>query len=137
LAALIVAQPDHRGLAAALAHLTHLVEAEASFAGIEIDCPTEFRDAIRLGGYESADVALAEMAARRSYVRPYPLDRAISTIHKAKGLECDSVILVPCDGRTFPDKPESRCLLYVALSRACKRLMLVVSRKNPSPLLRF
>jgi DNA helicase-2/ATP-dependent DNA helicase PcrA len=137
LATLIIDQPDHRGLAAALAHLKHLVETEEPFAGIMIDCPTEFRDAMRLGGYESAEAALAEMANRRSYVRPYPPDRAISTIHKAKGLECDSVILVPCDARTFPDKPESRCLLYVALSRACKRLMLVVSRKSPSPLLRF
>jgi len=42
---------------------------------------------------------------------------AISTIHKAKDLECESVIVMPCDARTFPDKHDARCLLYVALSR--------------------
>jgi hypothetical protein len=42
---------------------------------------------------------------------------------------------MPCDSTTFPDKPEARCLLYVALSRARKRLLLVVSKGNPSPLL--
>ena len=37
---------------------------------------------------------------------------------------------------TFPDNPPSRCLLYVALSRAKSRLMVVVSRQKSSPLLR-
>ena len=42
---------------------------------------------------------------------------------------------MPVDAATFPDKPDARCLLYVALSRARKHLLLVVSRNNPSPLL--
>jgi DNA helicase-2/ATP-dependent DNA helicase PcrA len=42
---------------------------------------------------------------------------------------------MPCDARTFPDKEDARCLLYVALSRAKRRLVLVVSRTAPSPLL--
>jgi DNA helicase-2/ATP-dependent DNA helicase PcrA len=42
---------------------------------------------------------------------------------------------MPCDARTFPDTFEARCLLYVALSRAKDRLLLVVSRDTPSPLL--
>ena len=74
---------------------------------------------------------------RRIYSRPKPPDKAISTIHKAKGLECESVIVIPCDARTFADKLDARCLLYVALSRAKTSLMLVVSRNNPSPLLSF
>ena len=57
-----------------------------------------------------------------------------STIHKAKGLECDGVIVMPCDAKTFPDTAEARCLLYVALSRAKRRLLLVVSPTAPSPL---
>lgn len=75
------------------------------------------------------------MTHRRIYSRPKPPEKAISTIHKAKGLECDSVIVMPCDARTFPDKLDARCLLYVALSRTKSRLLLVVSRINPSPIL--
>jgi ATP-dependent exoDNAse (exonuclease V) beta subunit len=41
---------------------------------------------------------------------------------------------MPCDTTTFPDKLEARCLLYVALSRAKKRLMLVVSPTKRTPL---
>ena len=44
------------------------------------------------------------------------------------------MILMPCDARTFPNKEDARCLLYVALSRATDRLQLVLSRTNPSPL---
>lgn len=66
-----------------------------------------------------------------------PAARAISTIHKAKGLECGSVVVMPCDAKTFPDKNDARCLLYVALSRAQKHLMLVLSRDNPSPLFKI
>jgi DNA helicase-2/ATP-dependent DNA helicase PcrA len=71
---------------------------------------------------------------RRTYSRPKPPDKAISTIHKAKELECGSAIVMPCDARTFPERPDARCLLYVALSRATDLAMLVVSRDNPSPL---
>lgn len=42
---------------------------------------------------------------------------------------------MPCDGRTFPNRAEARSLLYVALSRAKRRVLFVVSRLNPSPLL--
>ena len=90
---------------------------------------------VHLGDFETADVGLAEITHRRTYSRPKPPERAISIIHKAKGLECGSVIVMPCDDRTFPNKPDARCLLYVALSRAKSRLLLVVSRSNPSPLL--
>lgn len=54
---------------------------------------------------------------------------------QSKRVECESVIVMSCDAKTFPDKPDARCLLYVALSRAKSRLMLVVSREEPSPLL--
>jgi DNA helicase-2/ATP-dependent DNA helicase PcrA len=100
-----------------------------------MDCHKEFWDAVHLGDFETADTGLAEITHRRTYSRPMPPEKAISTIHKAKGLECDSVIVMPCDARTFPDKPDARCLLYVALSRAKSRLLLVVPRSNPSPLL--
>jgi hypothetical protein len=137
LARFVLAQPDHRGVAKMLSRLSELRASEASFADIEIDCYREFWEAVRLGDFETAAAGLAEITHRRTYSRPKQADKAISIIHKAKGLECESVILMPCDASNFPDKMDARCLLYVALSRAKKRLMLVVSRENPSPLLQI
>ena len=134
LARCLVDDPTHRGVAAMLQRLAELKASEPAFADVEMDCLREFHDAIRLGGFETADVGLAEITHRRTYARPKPPDRAVSSIHKAKGLECESVIVMPCSKQTFPDKEDARCLLYVALSRARKRLMLVLSRDNPSPL---
>jgi DNA helicase-2/ATP-dependent DNA helicase PcrA len=135
LARLLVSEADHRGVAKILQRLSELRTTDSNFADIEVDCHREFWDAVHLGNFETADAGLAEVTHRRTYSRPKPPDKAISIIHKAKGMECGSVIVMPCDARTFPDKPDARCLLYVALSRAKSRLMLVVSRNNPSPLL--
>jgi hypothetical protein len=131
----IIAEPDHRGIAKALSDLAALKRADSNFAGIEIDCRAEFLEAIRLGGFADADKGFAEITHCRTYSRPKPPDKAISTIHKAKGIKCNSVIIMPCDAETFPDTLEARCLLYVALSRAKDRLLLVASRNRQSPLL--
>jgi hypothetical protein len=135
LARCLVDDPSHRGVARMLRRLSELKASDAAFADIEMDHHREFHDAIRLGGFETADLGLAAITHHRTYSHPKPPAKAISTIHKAKGLECESVIVMPCDAKTFPDKHDARCLLYVALSRAKKRLMLVVSREDPSPLL--
>ena len=135
LARFLVAEADHRGVAKMLRRLSELKKTDSSFSDIEMDCHKEFWDAVHLGDFETADAGLAEISYRRTYSRPQPPNKAISTIHKAKGLECESVIVMPCDARTFPDKPDARCLLYVALSRAKSRLLLVVPRSSPSPLL--
>lgn len=137
LARLVLEEPDHHGVAKMLRCLSELRRTDRNFREIELDCHQEFWDAIRLGEFETPQIGMAEIRNRRTYSRPKPPERAISTIHKAKGLECGSVVLMPCDLKTFPDKPDARCLLYVALSRAKRELMLVVSRQNPSPLLIF
>lgn len=134
LARYVVDDPSHQGVAKVLARISALKKADPAFSGIEVDHYSEFHDAIRLGDYQNTEEGLAEITRRRTYSRPRPPAKAISTIHKAKGLECDSVIVMPCDAKTFPGNREARCLLYVALSRAKKRLMLVVSREKPSPL---
>jgi DNA helicase-2/ATP-dependent DNA helicase PcrA len=135
LARYLVEDASHRGVARMLSRLAALKTSNSAFSDIEFDHHREFYDAIKLGDFENADGGLVEITQRRAYARPKPPARAISNIHKAKGLECDAVIVMPCDGKTFPDKTDARCLLYVALTRAKKRLMLVVSRDNPSPLL--
>jgi hypothetical protein len=135
LARFLVAEANHCGVAKMLRRLSELTTTDRNFADVKIDCRKEFWEAIRLGDFDTADSGFAEITHRRIYSRPKPPEKAISTIHKAKGLECDSVIVMPCDAKNLPDKPEARCLLYVALSRAKSRLMLVVSRRSPSPLL--
>ena len=134
LARCLVNDPSHRGVASMLQRLDELRASEPAFTDVEIDCLQEFQDVIRLGTFGTADAGLAEIIHRRTYARQKPPNRAISSIHKAKGLECESVIVMPCNKQTFPDKEYARCLLYVALSRARKRLMLIVSRDEPSPL---
>lgn len=137
LAKLILQSPDHKGAARMLARLHEFTLSEPLFSNVKLDCHREFWDAVRLGQFENPADGLADLAHRRAYARPKPPDRAISTIHKAKGLECHSVIVVPCDAKAFPDKPDARCLLYVALSRAKSELMLVIPVDDPSPLFIF
>ncbi len=133
-ARLLLADPSHRGIAAALRRLADLATTDSSFREAKIDSYRELWEAIQLGEYETVEDGLAEITHRRNYSGLGPADKTISTIHKAKGLQSDSAIVVPCNRRTFPDDPTSRCLLYVAISRASHRLMLVVSRQEPTPL---
>lgn len=134
LARFLVTEPDHRGVAKMLRRLADLSATDNRFSDIKTDCKREFTDAIRLGGFDTPDAGLAEITNRRAHTRPKPPDRAISTIHKSKGLECDSVIVMPCDRKAFLDKADARCLLYVELGRARRRLLLVVPPSEPSPL---
>lgn len=131
----LLAEPDHRGVAKMLRHIAALKQSDSDFSDIEIDCHKEFWDAVRLDGFSDVEDGLAEITHHRTYLRPKPPPKAISTIHKAKGLECGGVIVMPCDAQTFPDRLDARCLLYVALTRATHGLLLVVSRTSPSPLL--
>jgi len=129
---LILAEPNHRGVSNFLVHLLNLIKTDAAFSKIRIDNPCEYRDAIRLKDFDDCAVGLAEISRRRTYSRPMPPMRALSTIHKAKGLECKNVVLIPCDSDHFANSDAARCLLYVAISRATDSLMLVVSRAKPS-----
>jgi DNA helicase-2/ATP-dependent DNA helicase PcrA len=131
LARLIVDEPNHVGAAKVLAQIAK----DSAFSAVQLDCRREYHEAARLARYECPQSGFREIARLRTYTRPQPPPRAISTIHKAKGLECKNVIVMPCDAKSFPDKPLARCLLYVAISRASHRLMLVIPQSNPSPLL--
>ena len=133
----LVDDPSHKGVARAIARLQELVANEQAFSEVRVHHPREFAEAIQLSGYDNADDGLAEMARRRSHSRPKLPRKAISTIHKAKGLEFDNVMLLPCDQSSFGNTARARAKLYVALSRATSRLMLVVSKGQPSPLFKI
>lgn len=133
----IVETPDHRGVAKALDHLRGLITGETAFADVRLHHHREFAEAIQLGRFENADDGFAEIARRRTHARPQLPAKAISTIHKAKGLEFENVMLMPCDADNFSNTKASRNRLYVAISRATRTLMLVVSKDKPSPLLKL
>lgn len=133
----LVEDPSHKGVAMTLMRLQELTATEQAFSSIRVHHPREFAEAIQLGRYDNPDEGFAEIARQRTYARPRLPEKAISTIHKAKGLEFENVILLPCDLASFGNSKRARAKLYVALSRATKNLMLVVSKGQPSPLLRL
>lgn len=60
---------------------------------------------------------------------------AIGTVHKAKGLEFDSVMVANFSATHFGTDALSRRIAYVAISRAKKSLLVSVPGSSPSPLL--
>ena len=133
LARRIVEQPDHVGVGAFLQDLQRATKFQPEFASVHIDYPREFWEAVRLRAATDPLASLAEQSRQNAHTRRLPPLRAVSTIHKAKGLEAPNVMIMPCDGTTFREK--DRRLLYVAISRASRNLTIVVSRSNPSPII--
>jgi DNA helicase-2/ATP-dependent DNA helicase PcrA len=75
-----------------------------------------------------AVVARIKAGARR-------LHRTVSTVHKAKGLEYDHVLIGNFSASHFGDDEMSRRVAYVALSRARRSITILVPADQPSPLL--
>lgn len=135
IARLLLANPSSKGVSEATGMIRDLVKAGGDgFSDVKIDRWAELRDAVRLGAFPDAEEGFAEMARRRSYSRPSPPPRTLSSIHKAKGLECDHVMVMACDRTQFSSTPYAKCKLYVAISRARRSLTLVVPDANTSPL---
>lgn len=132
---IILEQPDHRGAAKVLHRLNELIATDPAFKVVKLDYRREFWDAVRIGHFDDPDEGFAEISRRRSYTRPSPPTKAISTVHKAKGLERSDVLLMPCDAQHFSNTASARCSLYVAMSRAMRSLTFVVSKRTPSPLI--
>ncbi len=58
----------------------------------------------------------------------------ILTIHKSKGLEFDSVIIMAIENEIFfGDQDENRCAYFVGVSRAKRRLVLTYAEKREKP----
>lgn len=132
----IVDSPNHLGVAFALLVLKDLLQEDEPFGReiLKLDRFEEYRDAMHLSQHERIEDALLSLSARRAKLQRQPPNKAISTIHKAKGLEFRNVIIMNCDASDFPDNEAKRRLLYVALSRATHSLTLVLPRENASPL---
>jgi len=123
----VVDSPDHRGLAKSLNSLYELIQNdEPGFDVVDCDRRAEFRDAIRLGRYDDLKTGVSEIQRQRSFSKMLPPPKAISNIHKAKGLESENVLVIPCDNQGFRDTPVNRCKLYVALSRPKTSLTIVL-----------
>jgi hypothetical protein len=83
--------------------ITKLRRTNTDFGQVGMDCYVEFREAVRLGDHADLDEGFAQFTHHRTYSRPKPPVKAISTIHKAKGLECDGVFVMSCDAQIFAD----------------------------------
>jgi DNA helicase-2/ATP-dependent DNA helicase PcrA len=99
-----------------------------------VDYRQTFADALALSQYETASGGLLELSRRRTATHRPPPAKAVSTIHKAKGLSSEAVVLLPCDDKTFPNTAAARRKLYVALTRAVSSLTIVLPRTKVSPL---
>lgn len=121
----IYISPDHRGLAAAMRAVR-----DSKPRGYKI----RFHDHVwALCSFDRTDDPRSwlSMLGRIRRQRKWP-PQTVSTIHKAKGLDFDHVLLCPVDRHQYPDSVLGRRLLYVALSRARRSIKLVVASDGPS-----
>lgn len=133
LARCILEEPDHVGVARALQRLMLAATPQGALSSVKVDLHRELREASRLDQFTDAIQGQTELARRRTCVGLSLPKRVISTIHKAKGLECRDVVIMPCDSSTFSNTDYKRCVAYVALSRATHSLTLVISPARPPP----
>ncbi|HET6998188.1 MAG TPA: UvrD-helicase domain-containing protein [Solirubrobacterales bacterium] len=90
---------------------------------------------LRPGPEDDASALLHAEARARDAIRPAPR-KGFMVIHKAKGLEFEAVALPYCAGAFFKDDLPSRRRLYVAISRAQRRIHFLIPESDPTPLLR-
>ncbi|HUA78600.1 MAG TPA: ATP-dependent helicase [Acetobacteraceae bacterium] len=121
----IYASPDHRGMAVAMR-----VARDTPPAGYAIRLGDH---AWALGAFDRIDDprafrnTLGRIRRRRKWPR-----QMVSTIHKAKGLDFNHVLLCPVDRHQYPDDVLGARLLYVALSRAKQSIRLVLAGDAPT-----
>lgn len=122
----IYVSPDHRGAAMAMRK-------------VRDTRPSGYT--IRLGNHVWALCAFDQTDDPRAFLstlgrirrrRKWP-PKMVSTIHKAKGLDFDHVLLCPVDRHQYPNGVFGSRLLYVALSRARRSIRLVLATDAPSP----
>jgi hypothetical protein len=72
------------------------------FGQVGMDCYVEFREAVRLGDHADLDEGFAQFTHHRTYSRPKPPVKAISTIHKAKAWSAMAYSSCRATRRPFP-----------------------------------
>lgn len=138
LARMLLEEPNHVGISKAISVIDQfMTNSKAGFADVKVDLKREFWEAQKLAQYGDVSLGYAEITMRRSVLRPKPLAKTLSTVHKAKGLECCNTMIINCDRNSFGNTIYGRCKLYVALSRAKSSLAIVLPITNPSPLFKI
>lgn len=89
---------------------------------------------LRPGPEDDASALLHSQSRARAAIRPAPR-KGFMVIHKAKGLEFDEVAIPYCAGSLFLDDLPSRRRMYVALSRAQRRVHFLVPESDTTSLL--
>jgi DNA helicase-2/ATP-dependent DNA helicase PcrA len=124
--------------AAWLACIRAIVDGDPGIPGWKVlrGDPLFLLSSVRPNDEMDSATLLHQVARARDAVRRNP-SKGFMTIHKAKGLEFGTVIVPYCAGSHFADDLPSRRRLYVAMSRAQSRLVLLVPENDPTPLLRL
>lgn len=112
--------PDHRGVAAAMRAVRN-----ASLGDYKIRLDANARSLSMLDRTDDPRGYCNTLGRIR---RKQPsASQLVSTIHKAKGLEFDHVLVCPIDSNQYPKDALGARLLYVAMSRARRSLKLVLA----------
>jgi len=127
----VYSNPNLKGVYRACTHFMAM-----DILGLRIQNPLAFRLLSTMSKTDHADARseLRERVVARQAAAPR-MNRSISTIHKAKGLDFDRVLIAYCTERFFADDEISRKLLYVALSRAKNSITLHLPKTGTTPLL--
>jgi superfamily I DNA/RNA helicase len=119
---MIYANPDHRGLAAAMDHMSRSNTYQVRFPHHAATLRAMSRTDDPRGHLQS----LSRLRRRRTLP-----NFSTSTVHKAKGLEFRRVLVCPADQHQYPPSPYGARLFYVAISRATHRLTIVTDSTSP------
>ncbi len=119
---------------AVVSRLVEVVEA-AGYHVPRTECLGPIRQAARDRAEAIAAYQKWVAAARFSASAKMPHGLLVMTVHQAKGKEFDAVIVTFVDPEAFPENLDGRRLLYVAMTRARRRLTLIAPEVHPSRLL--
>jgi DNA helicase-2/ATP-dependent DNA helicase PcrA len=120
---MIYANPDHRGLAAAMDHVSRSAD---TYRVRLPDHAATLRALSRTDDPRGQLQSLSRLRRRRTLP-----NLSTSTVHKAKGLEFRRVMICPADRHQYPPGPYGARLFYVAISRATHRLTIVTDAASP------
>ncbi|EOY1431233.1 ATP-dependent helicase [Yersinia enterocolitica] len=115
--------------------LTHISSGTLTALSSDYESPTRLREVVRDTKARIEELLQIEPDLSKALER-FVDDQAVRilTIHKSKGLEFDSVIILGVENQTFWGKPDAeRCAFFVGVSRAKKRLVLTVSEHRETP----